>query len=356
MNSKRIICLLLVGIIGSVTLPSISYANELDSFELKKVELQIPDNMPNVNDSLKDKYNTQVEDYKNNFNFGEIGKIEKPTIEKSNATAEDIFNEKYENLKDLKINNNFLDQGRDGKLSEEEFKSYISNIKNQYLPGFKDSQNKNKEVEYKPIEIVNKFNVASKQEALSKQVSLPNYQTLKGNVLATQRQIATTPSMPNRPEYAASLGKINGISGQVASSNSKVMSNYVSFSNAIDANNVNSSRLPVSSLLKSVTDTMDIFSGNINADGSPKAATPAYLGDYQNFIYGDDTLLQRMGKGATDSVLYGFDNGVKNFKEGRILEGVGDVGGGILKGIIKPIGELGKGIINGLTGKARAVK
>ena len=356
MNSKRIICLLLVGIIGSVTFPSISYANELDNFELKKVELQIPDNMPNVNDSLKEKYNTQVEEYKNDFNFGEIGKIEKPNIEKSNATAEDIFSEKYDNLKDLKINNNFLDQGRDGKLSKEEFKSYIGNVKNQYLPKFKDSQNQNKEVEYKPIEIVNKFNIASKQEALSKQVSLPNYQTLKGNVLATQREIATTPSMPNRPEYAASLGKINGISNQVAASNSKVMSNYVSFANTIDANNVNSSRLPVSNLLKSVNDTMDLISGNINSDGTPKAAAAPYLGDYENFIYGDDTILQRMGKGATDSVLYGIDNGVQNFKEGNILEGVVDIGGGIVKGIIKPIGELGKGIINGLTGKARAVQ
>lgn len=172
---KKVTCLILSTLILSTYVPLTAFAGDLPDIKLEVPEFEVPDNMPDAFESLRDKYDMALEGLKaegfgvNNFPNG-LGELEPPpgfgSKAKSLPSAESLFVEKYGDMwKKRTLNKDFALQHLEGKdetidewekshptdkkelkqkslesfqkMSQAEFDSYVDNLAKTYKEMFK---------------------------------------------------------------------------------------------------------------------------------------------------------------------------------------------------------------------------
>jgi polyhydroxyalkanoate synthesis regulator phasin len=167
---KKLICLILSTLVLSTCIPIAAFAGDLPDIKLEVPEFEIPDNMPDAFESLRDKYDMALEGLKaegfgvNNFPNG-LGKLEPPpgfgsSLDKL-PDAESLFVKKYgdmwrERPLNKKLASSLLNNRKDAikewensipdsqkeltqktldlfkKIPQPELDNYISNLENKY--------------------------------------------------------------------------------------------------------------------------------------------------------------------------------------------------------------------------------
>lgn len=131
----------------------------LETPKLPELNIQKPENMPNINVDLTSEYETIMKGLEDK-GFGKV------TL----------------NIKDEGLNTDWSNKGSVGKLSDEEFSNYLNTVEAKYADKINAAKQSASGISYEKLDLTGKWNLMSYDEAKSQSAKLPDYNSLKNSL------------------------------------------------------------------------------------------------------------------------------------------------------------------------------